>query len=351
MKTLFDYIEYYKKYIFREYKYNDVDALILAVLSYVPFEDIVPSGRNDYIYLDKAIELFFHKYQNVDFKNYNYLFPYCYRLMELLKDSNRYKKMKIYNYKKIINGDTQFSGITIRLGNITYISYRGTDSNIVGWREDFELMYKYPINAQIEAVNYLNSTINIFDRNIYVGGHSKGGNLSMYAYMCSKSKIKKRIKKVYNFDGPGFKKDVISNDLKLDLEAKLLMVVPHKSVVGMILNDFNYIVVDSYEKGIFEHNPFSWEVFGSFFVPINLSNKSLRLKNNLREYMDSLDDEDKEQFVVNTFSVFKNMGIKTTADIHNLKIMDIIRLVRDIKNVDEKTKIKWIKMIKLILLG
>ena len=352
MNNVFDYIDYYKNTSIREYNYNEIDALIFSLLSYVELEGIIPSNKNEFIYLSDAIDIYLDKFKDANVKDENWLFPNCYKLMESLKDSIRYKNMRLYNHKYIVDKETQFSALTIRIDKITYISYRGTDSSIIGWREDFELIYKYPLVSQELAKEYFNSTVNFFDRNIYLGGHSKGGNLAMYAYMYGNNNYKKRVRRVYNYDGPGFLDNIIDSNLYKDLSSKLLTVVPKYSIIGMILNNSdNYIVVNCSNRGIWAHDGFNWEVFGGFFVEDTISKKSLRLKENLDKYLDKMSIDERKEFVDNTFNIFNKLGIKYTNELQNLKINDIIRLMKDIKDIDNSTKIKWITLIKLLLMG
>ena len=340
MRNIFDYVMFYKNVSMGECGYNEVDSLLFSLLSYVYLGGIVPDNKKDYIYLNDAVNIYLDKYKDVDRKKEYWLFPNCYKLMELLKDSLRYKEMKLYNLQEVVNNETQFSALTIRLNKITYISYRGTDSSIVGWREDFEMIYKDCIPSQKLALKYFEDTVCFFDRNIYMGGHSKGGNLAMYAYMYGNNNHKKRVKKVYNYDGPGLLKSIIECDTVLyqDLASKLVTVVPNYSIVGMILENANYYVVNCRGRGVWAHDGFSWEVFGSFLVESNLSKKSTKLRDNLNVYLDKMTMEEREELVINTFDIFKRLGIEYTEQLQTLKIKDVIRLMRDIKNVPNKTK-------------
>lgn len=61
----------------------------------------------------------------------------------------------------------------------------------------------FPTYTQSVAYDYLKKNILKSDKNIYLCGHSKGGNLSISsALLCDKTLLKK-IVKIYNFDGPG----------------------------------------------------------------------------------------------------------------------------------------------------
>lgn len=217
---MLDYLKYYGNESFDTFAFNEVDSLVLSMISYVNLEEIVPTDKKKFIFVSEACYKFLLKYSEKDFKTENWLFPNSYRLMEILKTSERYRFAKLYHLSSMTDSYGQFGAITIRLPNgITYISYEGTDSAVVGWKEDFELMYKCPVSSQSLAVEYFNETLNFFDRNVYIGGHSKGGNLAMYAYMYGKSSLKKRVKKVYNFDGPGFLDDIIQSSVYQEMSS------------------------------------------------------------------------------------------------------------------------------------
>ena len=52
--------------------------------------------------------------------------------------------------------EKQFSAITVLMPDDTiYVSFRGTDNTIVGWKEDFNMSFKSHIASQISAKEYL----------------------------------------------------------------------------------------------------------------------------------------------------------------------------------------------------
>ena len=193
MKNVFDYLDYYGNLTFNEVHFNDIDGLIFALLSYVKLQDIVPSDRFKNISLKQACVLFLSKYSEKDFKKEDWLFPSSYKLMVILAHCKRYANCKLGHFVIKTDKNGQFGALTIRGGDITYLSFEGTDSEVIGWKEDFELIYKFPIQAQIHAADYFNTTLTLFDRKVYLGGHSKGGNLAMYAYMYGKDLFKRRV--------------------------------------------------------------------------------------------------------------------------------------------------------------
>jgi len=352
MKTLFDYLDYYKNEPFDVIPFNEIDSLILAMLSYVKLEGIVPKEKRESISLREACKKFFSKYSEKNFKTEYWMFPGSYKLMSYLKDSKRFEYAKLYHLVTSTDFKGQNGAVTIRLPNgITYISYEGTDSSVVGWKEDFELMYMCPISSQKMAAEYFDETLNLFDREIYIGGHSKGGNLAMYSYMFGKTYYKRRVKKVYNFDGPGFLNDILESAEYKEMMGKLEMVVPKESVVGMILGHGSYRVVNSTNKAMLQHDATSWECFGGYFVTTTLSKKSLKFEQNLNEYLNSMSIEERKSFVETVFAVFEKTNVTNVMQFKDFKISNLLTIMKEIKNVPASTKRNFVAIIRMIITG
>lgn len=352
LKNLFDYLTYYGNLSFDEYAFNEVDSLILSLLSYVKFNQIVPNGKNDFIYLEEACFKFLKKYSEKDFKKEDWLFPNSYKLMEVLQYSKRFYHTKLYHLVSSVDSNGQFGALTIRLSNhITYISFEGTDSNVVGWKEDFQIIYQFPISSQKLAQEYFNQTIRLFDRQIYVGGHSKGGNLAMYAYMYGNEKWKRKVKQVYNFDGPGFLDDVVHSKAYEEMSKKLTVVVPKESVIGMILGNEHFHVVNSSAHAVLQHDGYTWECFGGRLVTSTLSKKSEKLKNNLQEYLRAMSEEEKKSFVETFFAIFEKTKITNIMQLKELKISTLLNLMRELKNIPSSTKRNLIALLRMLITG
>lgn len=351
LKTVFDYIEFYGDISFLDYEFNDVDALVFALLSYVKLEGIVPKEKGKSVTIKEASTKFLDKYSEKDFKKEDWLFPNSYKLMLMLQIAKRYQNIRLSHLILEANEFSQFGALTIRTPFVTYISFEGTDSHVVGWKEDFELIYKFPVEAQLRAKHYLEETLTFFDRNVYVGGHSKGGNLAMYAYMYAKETVKKKIKKVCNFDGPGFLKEVVDSSLYEEMQNKLLMVVPEESVVGMILEHKNYMVVKSNAKNIMQHNGYSWECFGGFLVPATLSKKSKKLESNLQEYLDGMSMEEKKNFVLTFFAIFEKMNIQNVLELKELKLAMLLKIMKELTNTPSSTKRNLVAILRMLITG
>ena len=350
MKDLYDYLKYYGNSSFKELAFNEVDSLIISLLIYAKIKQLVSNNKKEGISLKKVCELFLNKYSEKDFKKEDYLFPSSYKLIKALKDSKRFNEGKIFYYLEETNTDSQFGALTFRLPHMCYVAFEGTDSNISGWKEDFELIYKYPTISQTKAKNYLNETLTFLDRNVIIGGHSKGGNLAMYAYMNSNKNIKKRIINVYNFDGPGFLDNIINSEPYQEMLPKLKMYVPEQSIFGMILGHQNYQVVKSHKLGILQHYGDSWSCFGGKFLEGTLSKKSLKLENDLKNYLAKMSEEEKIKFVETLVSVCEHLNIKNVMQFRDIKPISIVNFFKEIKNVPNSMKKRFLEVIKMILL-
>ncbi len=348
MKNYKDYLDYYGNLSFKNFVFNEIDALLFAMLSYVQFNGIVPEKKNESISLKKACELFLKKHSKKE-KNQDWMFEITYPIVENIQNCNRYKNTRLYNFISIVNENCQFGAMTIRDSSFTYISFEGTDSSIIGWKEDLELFYKYPIPSQTLAKEYLENTLNLFDRNVYIGGHSKGGNLAMYATMNCKKAIMNKVKHVYNFDGPGFFKEVIESSSYEELSKKLTTILPEESVVGLSLYQKDYKVVPSSNFAIMQHDATSWEIFGSYFVKGKLSRKSEKLQKNLIEYIETMNMEERKRFVETSFQVFEKTKITNVMQLKDLKISTLLTFMKEIKNIPSETKRNFVAIMRLLI--
>ncbi len=323
MYTIYDYLLFYKdKNIEKEL--NDIDLLFLTLLSYLPI-DSFNGVKNFNEFIDYAF----------DFRNNTRkgtLGDKAYDLLDIVKDGKRYKDLKIFNPLFVKNNNTQYGSITFRINNNTIISYKGTDNSFIGWIENFRLSYKYPTYTQNIAYDYLKDNINIFDRNIYLVGHSKGGNLALSSlYLCNNS-ILNRIKKVINFDGPGLRYDEFNSERFNEISNKLVNYIPSGSIVGVLMNNKEYNVIKSNDIAWKQHYPTSWQLFGEFFLSAKLSNTSKKIHNTSTVNVRNLEYEKLE----NAFEkLYSTLGKDYQNDI-SFNYNDLKRIIANMKNIDSE---------------
>ena len=333
--TIYDYIYYYKDITIKDVYWNDLDNMLCAILSYLPIKQF--EGKKD---ISEVVQMIDKHNGDMETAAVN--------LLKEIENSNRYKKMKLCNYKKIIDSQTQFVAITIRIGNITCISFKGSDGSTIGWHENFRLSYLFPTNTQIIAANYLKESINFFDMNIHVVGHSKGGNLAIASILCSNINIS-RIKSIVNFDGPGFLSNEKYSTKYKSIENKITTYLPENSYVGILLYNDNIKIIKTLKNGLNSHFLNNWECFGNFLVKGNLSKESIATHKKSIDYINSFRREDIENVIENFFGILEKNNIKNFNELTKLKYEKIKKLIDGLNGLDTKTKNNFFEILKLFI--
>lgn len=348
MGTIDKYLEEYGKYTFLEQELNEVDAVILSLISYVDFSGIVPSIGESKILLKDASEIFFNKYTKKEIDENIISVRNAIYLLKKLSNINRYQNLLLYNYVYKVTFDMQFGALCIKLPDKSiFISYEGTDNYISGWKEDFMLSYMFPTNAQVEAVNYIDKVIGLFSHKVYVGGHSKGGNLALIASMYCKGITHRKIKRVYNIDGPGLRKREFESREYKKILPKLVTYVPKSCLIGMLLrHSDNYIVVDSKNKNIMQHDATSWIVDKNQFKKTQISDFSKKIEKAIISWLDKLDDKKREKFVTSLFSILKKAEVHDLNEFKKTKFDSAIKILKETKNLDKETRSMMLNCLK-----
>ncbi len=345
MPNIVDYAKYYGTKTFEEVPFNDIDALILGKLSYLNFSDVKESLPNTIENISKA---YFYSMTNEKVKNKKNVYKYTHNLFGCIKNTVRFKDIKMINYERVVDTEKQFGAITFKYNDWIYISYEGTNEYISGWREDFDLSNRYPVPSQQLAIEYLNNAAK-GEKKIYLGGHSKGGNLAVVAAMEAKNSVKEKIITVYDFDGPGVREKEYNSEKFQQLIPKIKKYVPKESLIGMILYSTpNYYVVDSNYKGISQHHAVSWQCFGSYFILEKQSKNSLKFEKSIKEFLKDSGEDNMRDFVSTVFDVLNEANITTTETVTIKKIIKCLNCVRQGK-LDENTKDKLLKLFNIVL--
>lgn len=322
MSDVFDYLKWRDDIPLDEL--NDVDILIFNRIAYFPFEEIM--NEREEISLSEGYE------RSIKVGNLHYSNEKDERLFRITAMSERYGSLVIKRVvsKLDIEKEEQFMALTIVLpkGSV-YVSFRGTTSDIVGWKEDFNMAFM-DVPSQRAATEYLNG---VTEDKIYVGGHSKGGNLAVYAGILANDEIRKKIAWIYNFDGPGLRE---IDDRYREMKERIITYLPSDSVVGRIFAlDNDVIVVKSRTWGIGQHDLYSWVVEKKSFVLSNLTKESNKIKSIIDEFLERLSLKERRVLVDGVYGILRDSGIKSTKDISILQIRDIIL---SYNKIDTKSK-------------
>ena len=306
-----DYIRKFGKYSFKERHFSDVDALVFAEISYLNLDRVLNQNKDGSILLkDICLEnLHDLSKRQSDTKKNKIMLP-------LLMKSKRYENLIIRDVVSLEDDHDvcQFYAMTIFFEDKMYISFRGTDLTLRGWKEDINMCYHNIIPGHKEASRYIHKILNKYPNHFYIGGHSKGGNLAVYAGLKVKEEDQNRLIHVYTFDGPGFyDKKIIDELQKSPVDKKIIKYVPRQSVVGIVLKHTKRAkVVEAQNVGVFQHDPFNWRInhqTGKFRVVKRRSIISYINEKALNNWLDSLSVHDIDLISDLVFESFDNLGI------------------------------------------
>lgn len=335
-----------------------MDNLILAELSFVDFGGIVPGpGEGRAVPLWKAAEAYFAKTEGRPI-DMGVLVPN--QIPELLRRtaaSPRFRDMKLNGF--VDHLDTvkaeQFAALVAECGDGTvYLSFRGTDDTLAGWKEDFYLSCMREVPAQKMAVAYTEAMAHQYPRiKLRLGGHSKGGNLAVWAGVFCPTAVQRRIAAVWSNDGPGFHDDILSQPRHIRLAERIHTIVPKSSVVGMLLeHEEDYTVVDSNQQGLMQHDGFSWAVLGNRFVRLHSVTRQARLTDQeLRGWVQGLTVEQREKFVDSAFQVLEASGAQTLTDLKADSFKAVRPMVRALKDLDKETREALLKFMSILFMS
>lgn len=319
MANIMDYLNWRGDLTFEESPLNEIDSLILANLSYVPLDGIVPSPwEPESISLKEASDAFWQEREEKDLLKEFSLIKMAPFAMRRMAATRRFGNLQLMYYQNSINikEESQFSALCIRIGEgKIFTAFRGTDDTIIGWKENFRMCFE-TVPAQKKAVDYLNYVGHTCEGELWLGGHSKGGNLAVYAAVKARPNIQNRIQSIYNFDGPGFSKAMLASSSYQKLQHRIRKYVPTSSVVGMLLEqDENYMVVSSEEQGLRQHDPITWRVLRTEFVSIpERKEDSEVVARTMHGWIYSLSLEERKSVVDTMFNIIQEANIKTLND-------------------------------------
>ena len=346
MANLLDYLDWRGDLTLDQAPFNEVDNLILAELSFVDFKDIVPGpDEGESVVLREAAEAFFAKFPQGEKIDMGVLVPGAIpEMLRKMADSRRFGDMKLncfVDHLDVGKGE-QFAALAIETGDKgMYLSFRGTDDTLAGWKEDFELACMPEVPAQKKAVAYTWAVAKQFPRKkLRLGGHSKGGNLAVYAGVFCPENVQKRIIAVWSNDGPGFHNDLLDLPEHRRIAERIFSIVPKSSVVGMLLeHEEDYTVVDSDQLGFMQHDGFSWQVVGDHFITLRQVTQQAHFSDQeLRKWVHGLTVEQRETFVNAMFDVLSASGAVTLTDLKDDSFKAVGAMVKAMKDLDKETR-------------
>ncbi len=328
MKSIIDYLHSHLNDSFFEVGFSNVDALIFSAFTYARFTQV-----NDGVSIEELSK------QPLDLSQVRVKEDL--ELVKLMGQSKRYGALTASDYTSILKVGYQFGAITLADETSLYIAFRGTDNTIEGWKEDFDMSFSSIVPSQIASAEYVESVANKYpEKKLYIMGHSKGGNLAVYAYLKLPEELLSRVVTVYNYDGPGFNEVMNLSSRLQKYEKHIHTFVPESSVVGMLLEHVeNYKVVKSSRIGIFQHDPYSWFVEkDNFFFLTDRDRSSYYLDSVIHDWLKDIKPEEREEFINLVYSAIAESGYEHFDEVLKFFFLDIKNLRSFISKMDDEKK-------------
>ena len=320
MATMFEYLKWRGDLTFTQDPPNAVDALIFSALIYIHYGGSVEQCPEKPVSLRMAAEEFFalpdHE-TRMRVKN-------DLSLLHEAAKTTRFGSAQLVNYRNMLipEQETQFAAVTFLLDDgSAFVAFRGTDNTLVGWKEDFNMTFQQTVPAQRMAQRYVRTLAAEYDMPMRLGGHSKGGNLAVFAAARSSPMVQQKILDVYNHDGPGFTKYMMGDPGYLTMVPKIHTFVPQSSVIGMLLeHEEAYTVIRSKTVSLLQHDPYSWELMGREFIPMQeITEESRFVDAALKTWFADMTNQERNQLVDAMFALLGTGGVENAMDIFHPK--------------------------------
>lgn len=347
MANIFDYLTDVQYDSFYDIPLNELDVLALTELTYLSFDNLLDESDNRLLDVATRVPRDINVLTNKE----------RLQLLDQLSTHKRFKNSKLSNFVNDIDEELQkqFAAMTYRLNLDTYlIVFRGTDDSIIGWKEDFHMTYMKEIPAQKHALQYLQDFFAQHpNQKVVLAGHSKGGNLAVYAASQLDPLLQKNIVAVYTFDAPGLHKELTETAGYQNMMERTKVFVPQGSIIGMMLEvpDTPTVVKSTALGGIAQHNTFSWLTEGQHFVQLEeISSESLQIKDALKEWVDSVPDEELELYFDLFFGTILESGITSINDLSSKNAIEHVRQLVSQAQTLEPEQVEILKNLTQLLL-
>jgi hypothetical protein len=327
MDGMFEYLKWRGDIPFTQVPVNAVDALIFSELSYLGLGGIVNSDLQSTITLSDAARQYLSRPE----KAQTCRVRQDIKLLKVCAEAPRFSSLELTFFRDLLipQDEIQFAALAFLLPDETaFLAFRGTDYSLVGWKEDFNMSFADSIPAQREALRFTQEFADSFPGALRLGGHSKGGNVAVYAAAKAAPSLQQRILAVYNNDGPGFTDILMGDPGYLAMVPRIHTYIPQSSIIGMLLeHEEPYTVVKSSLFSILQHECYSWEIVGGDFVHVDeITDHSKFIDRTLKHYLAENSKAERSAFVDEVFSLLGAGGADQLFDLlHPKQIGAIIK--------------------------
>lgn len=382
VNTILNYVDLRGDLLTTQFPYNEIDALIFSELAYVNLDQIIEPLHQPPLWL--VYQKYVQRNQSLSDQELQKIQIPSHELFEKMASAPRYQNIRVLDYVNDVNKELvkQFSALALLLedGRIV-IAFRGTDDSLIGWHEDFLMLCEKVVPAQESSVHFVEHIAKLSipsslladlknpfidaslwqrfkkhfqyqkQRPLWLVGHSKGGNLAIYAACFCQTSAQKRIFQVDNFDGPGFHDEILKSSAYRQMLPYIHSYIPHYSFFGIVLgHEENYTVVKSHETGMMQHNAFSWQLQAHHFEVDELSYESVQFAIKVILFLEKLSYEEKHQFVEAMFSLFDNLNLYNFSDLSHISYKHIMNGIKEITLLKPKTRNMLLEVLHMLWL-
>ena len=345
MKNMLDYIKEFGHVSFEERAFSEIDALVLTELEYLPLEKVVPSDENgeNFVTVKEIAEYMQEHKQELFDENPMMITEERHEVSQVIADAPRFQSLKFFGVVSEWDKDTtkQFAAVTVEVEpSVRLVVFRGTDETLIGWKEDFLMTYSPLVAAQTDAKEYLAKKASFWGGDLMISGHSKGGNLAIYAAATQEEDVQLRIVDIFCFDSPGLYRSVLETKGYQNIVPLAMRYIPQDSLVGLMLeSEVPYVIVKSNATGAMQHSAMTWEIEDGQFIKMEKLTKNSQLNDQtFKKWTESVSDEELELFWNVFFELLFSVGIDTVNDLYGQFMHYVQEFLKAAGDMDEEKR-------------
>jgi hypothetical protein len=334
MANMVDYLAWRGDVPFEISPWNEIDGLLVATISYLNFH----GGRDP-----KGWTL--EEMSRIDLIQEGNTSTFAGRktVFQAMASGARFRGCRLHHAIAMTDPEIgmQFSAMCLDLPDGSMcVAFRGTDNTVVGWREDFDMAYTTRVPAQEAAILYLRRAAALSKAPLRLVGHSKGGNLAVYAAAFASKRVQDRIESIISYDGPGMNRETSQSEGYLRIKDKIRSFIPQTSIIGLLMDFYKpYTVVRSTASGLSQHDPMSWQVYGKRFEELEAIDRTASVTcETLHELLANSTPEQRGAFVDTMFRMADKTKATKMSELLNEKFRSLIRMANGRKEVSPESK-------------
>ena len=348
--TVMDYLRWRGDLTFAQDGFNEVDDLVLCIISYLNFrrfDDLRTTDPAKAVALPDVAARLTEEDEQLGLSELDYI-----PLMRLAAETARFREVRMFGFTHEWDEtkEMQFDAVSYLLPDDTLlVSFMGTDTSLVGWKEDFNMSFLTAVPAQERATAYtVEMAAACPDRKLRIAGHSKGGNLAAYAGMFVDEATRARIQTVYNFDGPGFNEATISSEEFGKVDMRIRTFVPQSSMIGILMwHREPFTIVRSNGVGVFQHDAYTWQIMGGDFIKLSeRTGHSHFADDTIKRWLEELKPDMRRQAIDGIYAVLSASNGMNVSDLFEAR--NTMSVLKAAGAMDEKTRSAVLEAFRLL---